>query len=129
MIDRFRDEPRRHLRIVEGSDAEERCFSEFSSQFLRRIFPSSMDHDLRAFARKDPHHALPDAGSRAGHQDHFVFQALAHGWSTPLTITPECISSNASCHSLSGEMRLSIGSRSILPLASSEMTFSQMGQL
>ena len=84
---------------------------------------------LRALANEGPRHSLPDSGSRPGHQDHFVFQSHTHGRSTPLTMTPECISSNASCHSLSGEMRLRIGSRSILPVASSEMTFSQIGQL
>ena len=56
-------------------------------------------------------------------------KVMIHGRSTPFTMTPECISSKAPCHSLSGEMRLSMGSRSILPVANREITFSQIGQL
>src|SRR6516164_3186967 len=51
------------------------------------------------------------------------------GLSTPLTILPECISSKTPRQSLSGTTRLRIGSTSILPLPSREITDSQIGQL
>ena len=54
---------------------------------------------------------------------------LPHGSRTPFTILPACISSNASCHSVKGEMRFRIRSRLRRPDASSPMTLSQIGQL
>ena len=78
--DRFRDEFRGTCGSSSAPMTKDACFSDFGSQFLRCISPSSMDHDLRAFAGKEPHHGLPDAGGRAGHQDYFVLQAYGGRW-------------------------------------------------
>jgi len=40
---------------------------------------------------------------------HFRFENYGFGSNTAFTISPECMASNASCHSASGEMRLNSG--------------------
>src|SRR4051794_33590963 len=95
-----------------------------------------MKHHECAFGDKSARHAFSDAGAGTGHEDDLVLQARAggrgaqiHGFNTPFTISPACMASNASRHSVRGATRLSSGVRSILPAASRASTCSQTGQL
>ena len=72
----FLDKLCRDLGVFKRTDDEGRIVSDLGSQFLRCVFRLPWIMTLRAFASKEPHHGLSDAGGRAGHQDYFVLKRI-----------------------------------------------------